>query len=204
MGGIMAMSLEKNEQGKILLCIARAAISRALHISCAPAAVDENTSWLSQPGATFVTLTQWGELRGCIGSLQACHPLIEDVCSNAVSAALRDPRFLPLTVDELDTVCLEVSLLSQLQPLSFINESDTLAQLQPGIDGIVFEYGPYRSTFLPQVWENLPQPQQFLAKLKSKAGLPESFWADDVKLSRYTVSKWRETDFSEKKEYANG
>lgn len=197
------MSLEKNEQGRILLQIARTAISRALHIPGTSAAeVEANMSWLSKPGATFVTLTQWGELRGCIGSLQACDPLIEDVSNNAVSAALYDPRFLPLAADELDTVNLEVSLLSELQPLGFTSEADALAQLRPDIDGIVFEYGPYRSTFLPQVWESLPQPQQFLARLKSKARLSENFWAEEVRLSRYTVSKWRETDYS--KEYANG
>ena len=197
------MSLEKNEQGKILLQIARSAISRALHVSGISAAeVDENMPWLSKPGATFVTLTQWGELRGCIGSLQACDPLIEDVSNNAVSAALYDPRFSPLAADELESISLEVSLLSELQPLGFTSEADALAQLRPDIDGVVFEYGPYRSTFLPQVWESLPQPQQFLAKLKSKARLSEDFWAEDVKLSRYTVSKWCETDYS--KEYANG
>lgn len=197
------MSLEKKEQGRILLQIARTAISRALHVPGTSAAeIEANMSWLSKPGATFVTLTQWGELRGCIGSLQACDPLIEDVSNNAVSAALYDPRFLPLAADELDTVNLEVSLLSELQPLGFTSEADALAQLRPDIDGIVFEYGPYRSTFLPQVWESLPQPRQFLARLKSKARLSENFWAEEVRLSRYTVSKWRETGYS--KEYANG
>lgn len=196
------MSLEKNEQGKILLQIARVAISSALHVPCAPAAVDENMSWLFQPGASFVTLTQWGELRGCVGSLQACDPLIEDVSNNAVSAALHDPRFMPLVADELDTVNVEVSLLSELQPLGFSSEADAVAQLRPAIDGIVFEYGPYRSTFLPQVWESLPQPQQFLARLKSKAKLSEDFWAEGIQLSRYTVTKWRETDYS--KEYTHG
>jgi AmmeMemoRadiSam system protein A len=197
------MLLEKNEQGKILLQIARTAISRALRVFNVPATeVDENMAWLFRPGATFVTLTQWGELRGCIGSLQACDPLIEDVSNNAVSAALYDPRFSPLAADELESISLEVSLLSELQPLGFASEADALAQLRPDIDGIVFEYGPYRSTFLPQVWESLPQPQQFLARLKSKARLSEDFWAEDVKLSRYTVSKWCETDYS--KEYANG
>ena len=197
------MTPEKNEQGKILLQIARTAICRVLHVPYSPSiAVDENALWLSQPGASFVTLICCGELRGCIGSLLACDPLIEDVNSNAISAALRDPRFPSLTVDELDEVCVEVSLLSELQPLSFADEADALTKLRPGIDGIVFEYGSHRSTFLPQVWESLPQPQQFLAKLKAKAGLAEDFWADGIKLFRYTVSKWHETDFSE--EYTNG
>lgn len=191
----MVNSLEKNERGRILLHIARAAIADALRVPCVPARLDDNMAWLTQPGATFVTLTQQGELRGCIGSLQACDPLIDDVSNNAISAALHDPRFMPLAADELDTVSVEVSLLSGLQTLSFSSEADALAQLRPAIDGIVFEYGPYRSTFLPQVWESLPQPEQFLAKLKSKARLPEDFWTDDIKLSRYTVSKWRETDY---------
>lgn len=198
----MTGSIEKNEQGRILLQIARTAISSALRVHCAPAAVDDYMFWLSRPGATFVTLTQRGELRGCIGSLQACDPLLEDVSSNAVSAALHDPRFMPLTTGELDSVSVEVSLLSELQPLRFASEADALAQLRPDIDGIVFEYGPYRSTFLPQVWESLPQPQQFLAKLKSKARLSDDFWAEGIKLSRYTVSKWREADYS--REYTHG
>ncbi|MBX9916345.1 MAG: AmmeMemoRadiSam system protein A [Nitrosomonas sp.] len=198
----MVNSMGKNEYGRILLHIARAAIADALRVPCAPARLDDNMAWLSQPGATFVTLTQRGELRGCIGSLQACDPLIDDVSNNAISAALHDPRFMPLAGDELDTVSVEVSLLSELQALSFRSEADALAQLRPAIDGIVFECGSYRSTFLPQVWESLPQPEQFLAKLKSKARLPEDFWTDDIKLSRYTVSKWRETDYT--REVAHG
>lgn len=197
------MTPKKNEQGKILLQIARTAIYHALHVPfSAPFAVDKEAAWLSQPGATFVTLTYRGQLRGCVGSLLACEPLIEDVSSNAISAAMRDTRFPPLIEDELDDICVEVSLLSKLQPLSFTNEQDALTKLRPGIDGIVLECGPYRSTFLPQVWKSLPQPQQFLRELKAKAGLSEDFWSDNVKLSRYTVNKWREADFS--KEYANG
>jgi AmmeMemoRadiSam system protein A len=189
------MSLEKNEQGKILLHIARVAIARALRASGQSLTIDEQLPWLSRPGATFVTLTQSGDLRGCIGSLQARKPLIDDVSNNAVAAALHDPRFTPLTANELSMINVEVSLLSDLQPLDFDSEADALAQLRPNIDGIVLEYGVYRSTFLPQVWESLPQPQQFLAKLKSKARLSENFWAEDIKLFRYTVSKWREADF---------
>lgn len=188
------MLLENAQQGKILLQIARTAIAQALHVSCTAAEVEENMSWLNKPGATFVTLIQYGELRGCVGSLQACDPLLEDVSNNAVLAALRDQRFVPLAEEELDTIEVEVSLLSQLQPLGFNSEVDVLSQLRPNIDGIVLECGPYRSTFLPQVWESLPQPQQFLAKLKSKARLAEDFWSEEIKLSRYTVSKWREKD----------
>jgi AmmeMemoRadiSam system protein A len=180
-----------DEQGIILLPIARAAISRVLNVPCA---ADESAPWLSEHGACFVTLTQDGELRGCIGSLQAHQPLLADVKSNAVSAALRDPRFIPLTVEELDITTVEISLLSESQEMQVRDEADALAQLRPDIDGIIFEYGRYRSTFLPQVWESLAQPRDFLAMLRRKAGLPDDFWAEGVKLSRYTVTKWSESD----------
>ena len=184
------------EDGRILPIIARDAISDVVHAPRATTVFDETAPWLTEPGASFVTLMQDGELRGCIGTVQAHRALLADIKRNAVSAAMRDPRFLPLTRDELDAVRIEVSLLSTPQPLDFSDEKDVLAQIRPGIDGIVFEYGPYRSTFLPQVWETLAQPQQFLAALKLKAGLPGDFWTEDVKLSRYTVSKWRETDLT--------
>jgi len=153
-------------------------------------------AWLQQSGATFITLTLNGQLRGCIGSLEAHRPLIEDVRHNAVAAAFHDPRFAPLTAEEFAGVQVEVSLLTPAQPMSFSDERDALSQLRPNTDGIIFEYGRYRSTFLPQVWEQLPQPHQFMMHLKRKAGLPDDFWAEDVKLSRYSVTKWRESDFS--------
>jgi AmmeMemoRadiSam system protein A len=180
-----------NEIGSILLPIARAEISRALSV---PRTADETAPWLTEHGACFVTLTQFGELRGCIGSLQAHRPLLADVKSNAVSAALRDPRFTPLTVDELDITTVEVSLLSESQEMQVRGEADALAQMRPNIDGIIFEYGRYRSTFLPQVWESLAHPRDFLAMLRRKAGLPDDFWAEGVKLSRYTVAKWSESE----------
>lgn len=179
------------EQGQILLPIARAAISQVLNVRYA---ADETAPWLAEHGACFVTLTQAGELRGCIGSLQAHRPLLVDVKSNAVSAALRDPRFMPLSVQELDITTIEISLLSTSLTMEVRDEPDALAQLRPGVDGIIFEYGRYRSTFLPQVWEQLPQSHQFMAHLKRKAGLPDDFWAEGVKLSRYTVTKWSEKE----------
>lgn len=188
-----------DEQGKVLLHLARAAIAGALHVPQAALDIEAHMAWLAKPGATFVTLMQRGELRGCIGSLQASDPLIDDVSRNALSAAFRDPRFAPLTAGELDATGIEVSLLSGLQPIDFISEADALGQLRPHIDGVVFEYGAHRGTFLPQVWEDLPQPRQFLAKLKLKARLPESFWTEGVKLSRYTVSKWREADLAKER-----
>jgi len=177
------------DAGPVLLLIARAAIARELGRTH-PA--HEDAEWLQDPGACFITLKQGENLRGCIGTLRAHRPLLEDVKANAVSAAFRDPRFSPLSPDELDSTRLEISLLSSLESLAFENEHHALSQLRPGTDGIVFEYGYHQSTFLPQVWEELPDPMEFMASLKHKAGLPPDFWDAEVKLARYTVSKWKE------------
>ncbi len=176
--------------GTTLLPIARASISAALGRTLE---VAEDAVWLQELGACFVTLTQRGQLRGCIGTLEARRSLLVDVKANAVSAALRDPRFSPLTATELAQTEIEVSLLSPMQAMRFDSEAHALAQLQPGIDGVVLEFDRYRSTFLPQVWEQLPTASEFITHLKHKAGLPPDFWAEGVRLSRYTVSKWKES-----------
>lgn len=175
--------------GPTLLYLARAAIAGQLG---KPAPVAGTPAALRQPGACFVTLTRQGALRGCIGSLEAWRPLADDVRENAIAAAFRDPRFAPLAADELASTRIEVSLLTPAEPLAFTDEADALAQLQPEIDGVIFECDGRRSTFLPQVWEQLPAPRQFMAQLKQKAGLPADFWSDSVKLSRYRVEKWKE------------
>lgn len=187
-------------QGETLLNVAREAIVDALQMDVPTTdQVDKTAPWLFEPAATFITLMQHGRIRGCIGSLKAHQALLDNVCCNAVSAALHDTRFFPVTADEFVTIDVEVSLLSALQPLGFTSESDALATLSPHVDGVMLEYGNHRSTFLPQVWESLPQPREFLAQLKLKAGLPENFWDESIQLSRYTVQKWRETDFIEEK-----
>lgn len=179
------------ERGGCLLPIARAAIASALgRVQQA----DEQAAWLQEKGACFVTLTQQGKLRGCIGTLEAHRSLLQDVKANAHGAAFRDPRFAPLTTAELDKTDVEVSLLSAMQPLQFSGERDALMQLKLGIHGVVFEYGRHRSTFLPQVWEQLPNVTEFMAHLKYKAGLSPDFWAEEVRLSWYTVSKWKESE----------
>ncbi|MGV8899274.1 MAG: AmmeMemoRadiSam system protein A [Burkholderiaceae bacterium] len=182
-----------NNPGQILLPIARSAISNALGNILE---ADESAAWLQEQRACFVTLTRNQQLRGCIGTLHAHRSLLADVKANAQSAALRDPRFAPLSAMELDHIEIEVSLLSTLQTLHFSCEADVLTQLQPGKDGVMFEFGRYRSTFLPQVWEQLPASAEFMAQLKHKAGLPSDFWAEEIKISRYTVRKWSEKDFS--------
>jgi AmmeMemoRadiSam system protein A len=179
------------EHGSILLAIARGAIARSLG---APAPEYDDGPWLTEPGASFVTLMRRGELRGCIGSLMAERPLRQDIESNALAAAFRDPRFPPVALPEYADIAVEVSVLSALEPIAVENEAQLLTLLRPGIDGVLLEYGSRRSTFLPQVWEQLPEPRAFLAHLKQKAGLHMDFWAEDIRLSRYTVTKWRETE----------
>lgn len=179
------------DPGTTLLAIARAEIAGALG---QPQSIATDAPWLQQPGATFVTLTQTGQLRGCIGSLEAHRSLLQDVKANALAAAFHDPRFAPLTRPELDKTRVEISLLSPSEALTFTDEQDALTQLRPHIDGVIFEYGRYHSTFLPQVWEQLPDAESFMAHLKRKAGLAPDFWAPDVRLSRYTVSKWKEPE----------
>ena len=179
------------QRGTTLLTLARNAIAQELGAeqhACA------DVHWLDSPGACFVTLTQDGELRGCIGSLEAERSLREDVVTNARAAAFRDPRFQPLTLQDYPSVQVEVSVLSPTVPLHFDSEQQALEQLRPGIDGVVLEYRRQRSTFLPQVWEQLSDPHQFMSALKQKAGLRADFWHAEMKLARYSVEKWRERD----------
>lgn len=180
--------------GHTLLPMARAAISTAVGQAHPASQTDETAQWLHELGACFVTLTQQGQLRGCIGSLEARRPLLTDVKANAVAAALQDPRFKPLAATELVHTEIEVSLLSPLQAMEFENESHALDQLQPGVHGVVLQFERHRSTFLPQVWEQLPGAIEFMAQLKRKAGLPANFWAPGLRLQRYTVSQWKESD----------
>jgi AmmeMemoRadiSam system protein A len=147
---------------------------------------------LDRPAATFVTLDKGGRLRGCIGSLAPHRSLREDIEANAQAAAFSDPRFEPLKFEELRDIAIEVSLLSPMEPVQFSSEAELLAQLKPGADGLVLQYGGQRGTFLPQVWESLPAPADFLGELKRKAGLPRDFWHPALKAWRYRVDKWSE------------
>lgn len=178
-----------DDAGPVLLALARAAIASELGMN---PRVRDDYSWLRQSGASFVTLTAGGRLRGCIGTLRAHRALIEDVKANAAGAAFRDPRFKPLPATEFSGISVEVSVLSALEQMHVADEHDAIRQLRPGIDGVVFQYGHHSGTFLPQVWESFGDPAEFLAHLRYKAGLPPDFWDSEVKLSRYVVTKWRE------------
>ena len=135
--------------------------------------------------ASFVTLEHQGALRGCIGHLEAVEPLVQDVAKNAFAAAFRDPRFPPLAESELAGLALHISVLTPATELEFESEQDLIAKLRPGIDGLILQEGAARGTFLPSVWESLPEPQQFLAQLKRKAGLPIDHWSERIRVFRY-------------------
>ena len=147
---------------------------------------------MSQAGATFVTLTKEDELRGCIGSLEPARALGEDVAQNALGAAFRDPRFPAMSAPEWPQCRVEVSLLSTPKPLRFADEADLLAQIEAGEDGLILEADGQRGTFLPQVWEDLPDKRVFLAHLLKKAGLPADTRLTRCKVWRYRVVKWKE------------
>ncbi|WP_420725348.1 AmmeMemoRadiSam system protein A [Hwanghaeella sp. LZ110] len=144
---------------------------------------------LKAPGATFVTLEKQGRLRGCIGSLQAHQPLVQDLAQNAYRAGFKDPRFPPITAEELPDITSSISILSPPSQMLFQDEQDLLAQLVPDVDGLILQDGNRRATFLPQVWEQLPDPKQFLGHLKRKAGLAEDHWSPTLTAHRYHVVK---------------
>ena len=180
------------ELGNVLLTIARSAIAEELGL---PGRGEASHMALGQSGATFVTLKHAGKLRGCIGSIRPVRPLGVDVRQNAIAAAFRDPRFPPLAVVEFEELAVEVSLLTADERIDVADEDELVARLRPGLDGLIIEYGRRRATFLPQVWDALPDPREFLAALKRKAGLPEDFWSPQINVSRYGVTKWLEREF---------
>lgn len=182
-------AVDAGAAGPVLLDLARAAVARRLG-EPAPASLPQ-AAWLEQPGATFVTLKLEGQLRGCIGSLEAHRPLAADVAANAEAAAFRDPRFPALTAAEWARCELEVSLLSAPKPIAFADEADLLDKILPGEDGLILEHGGRRGTFLPQVWESIPDKRAFLNQLARKAGLPAGTRLAGCRVSRYRAMKWR-------------
>lgn len=175
--------------GPRLLTCARDSIRRGLEYRQAPeVSLGDFPVALHEPRASFVTLTIAGRLRGCIGSLEATRPLVTDVAHNAYGAAFSDPRFPALTTAELPRLEFHISVLSPPQPLQFASEQELLAQLRPGIDGLILEEHGRRGTFLPSVWEQLAQPAEFLQQLKRKTGLPADYWSPTLRVRRYTCA----------------
>lgn len=175
------------EEHILLRHVAREAVEYGLrHDGHLPIDTSRYPRPLQEHGASFVTIKKHDELRGCIGSLEAHRPLVEDVAQNAYAAAFLDPRFPPLSENELTEVDFHLSILTPPVPMNFNSEADLLRQIQPGIDGLVLEDGIHRGTFLPSVWESLPDAVQFLQHLKLKAGLPVDHWSSTLKVARYT------------------
>jgi AmmeMemoRadiSam system protein A len=175
----------------LLLQLARASIAHGLtHGRPVAVSLHDYPERLRAQGAGFVTLHRHDQLRGCIGSLEAQRPLVEDIASNAHAAAFRDPRFPSLTPGELDELMIHIAILQPAQALTFHSEAELLAQLRPGIDGLILQDGAHRATFLPAVWEGLPEPREFLNQLKRKAGLRLDYWSDSMQAWRYTTESF--------------
>jgi AmmeMemoRadiSam system protein A len=179
----------------LLLDVARRSIEHGLQYQ-APLTVNPSDypETLRPLRATFITLEIDGRLRGCIGTLEARSPLVQDVAEHAFSAAFEDPRFMPLRQEELPHLDIHISILSPPEPMEFSSEDDLLARLQPGVDGLIIRFGQRRATFLPSVWESLSEPYVFLAQLKQKAGLPLDFWSPELKAERYTTESFGAAD----------
>jgi len=179
------------DAGRTLLEIAKGAIANGLGLNSVPVKRNHQP-WLLQPGASFVTLMKDGKLRGCVGSLSAERPLGQDVAANARAAAFEDPRFPKLTRVEWPRCTLEVSLLAAPRTIRYADEADLLEQIRAGEDGLILECDGKHATYLPQVWEGLPDKRQFLGELIKKAGLPPDTRLARCKVSRYRVVKWQQ------------
>jgi AmmeMemoRadiSam system protein A len=157
-----------------------------------PAVIDADSypARLSARRASFVTLHAGEKLRGCIGTLEPHVSLAEDVSLNAYAAAFRDARFKPLQADELSTLSLQISVLGTPEMIDFDSEASLLARVRPGIDGLILQEHAFRSTFLPSVWESLPEPERFIGHLKLKAGLAADYWSATIRVWRYTTESF--------------
>jgi AmmeMemoRadiSam system protein A len=169
------------EQGRCLLQLAREAISEKLGEKPDKKRAEQGKvvdPALQAQCGTFVTLKIGGQLRGCIGNLEPVGSIVEGIQRNAINAAFYDSRFPELTAEELAQVHIDISILTRPQPLMYRDSEDLVAQLRPGVDGVILRLGRYGATFLPQVWEQLPQAEDFLSHLCRKAGLPATAWQD--------------------------
>lgn len=182
----MVLTLLNNERQQLLLKVAKDSIAYGL-TQGKPLPVDANdySVQLQEIRATFVTLEINKQLRGCVGMLEAVQPLVVDVANNAFLAAFRDHRFAPVSQTEHPHLEIHISILSPPETMIFESEEDLIGQLRPNIDGLIMQDGGRRGTFLPSVWQSLPEPRQFLQQLKVKTGLSQSYWSDTLQVSRY-------------------
>lgn len=178
------------QYGPFLLDIVKQTLGHSLQTG-KPPNVNTNTfpDLLRNVRGTFVTIERHGKLRGCIGTLEPHQPLIDDLVANAYKAGFKDPRFPPLNKGDADGLTWSISILTPKQAMTFEDEADLLAQLEPGIDGLIIQDGARRSTFLPQVWDQIPDRRDFLGRLKQKAGLRPDHWSDSFQVWRYRVTK---------------
>lgn len=182
------------DEQKTLLRMAREAIEhRVKGKKLPPVQATSLTTNLREQGASFVTLTIRGQLRGCIGALEAYQPLADDVREHALAAAFEDPRFPPLREDELSRIQIEVSRLTRPVPLDYIDADNLISKLRPHVDGVILKDGLRRATFLPQVWEKLPQPSEFMDNLCYKMGVTEQLWkSKHLDVFTYQVEEFHE------------
>jgi hypothetical protein len=184
-----AAGAERARRAAVITGLARAAIASLF--GGPPPSLPAGETWLEEPRACFVSLHRDGELRGCIGSLEPRGPLFQELVSCARAAATRDPRFDPVGPMELDELDVEVSVLSPLEPLPARDEAEALARVRPGVDGLVLQAAGRAATFIPAMWEQLPDPASFLRHLRRKAGLPDA-WVPGTRLQRFTAERYQE------------
>ena len=182
------------EEQQTLLRMAREAMECGVRgKKLAPLDERSLSTHLREQGASFVTLTIRGQLRGCIGALEAYQPLAKDVREHAIAAALEDPRFPPVREDELSRIQLEVSRLTRPRPLEYTDAADLLSKLRPHVDGVILRDGSRRATFLPQVWEKIPDPAEFLDNLCYKMGASDHTWrVKHLEVLVYQVEEFHE------------
>jgi AmmeMemoRadiSam system protein A len=184
------MSLSPAQRSE-LLSLARASIEASLLTGeCAPYNGPPLHEDLNRPGSSFVTLRVGDDLRGCCGTIEATHPLYVDVWNNAYASAFNDPRFPALTREEWPATAIEISVLSEPERCDVRSEAELLDVLRPGIDGVILQSGARRSTFLPAVWEQLPDPRDFIRHLKLKAGWPANAWPADMQVWLYCTESF--------------
>jgi len=186
------MSSINQQEQQVLLRVARQAIIRGLEKGGEPQGIelDGYSAALRRPKATFVTLYLADQLAGCIGTLTATRPLVQDVAYNAWAAANRDSRFEGIKTDDLDSLNIEIAILSELEPVSVQSEAQLKDRLSVNEHGLLLEEGGYRATFLPKVWRSLPDKTEFLSQLKLKAGLPKNYWSDEIRCFLYTTESF--------------